>query len=1151
MAESAIDSGERRLSGAGGLGIELYADGTVRRFDSGAVSLLLFPGSPMEGGLTNLYLRRHADTVEWTALLGPRGRTVFRAEVAADSAADSAAVQTRLRGSGTWRGIRYSVTLQLAQSTAAWFWHVQLRNTTATPQRVDLVHTQDLALAPYGAVRMNEYYVSQYVDHTPLRDATHGWLLASRQNQAIDGRFPWCMIGSLRSAVSFATDAVQFYGLAARGGDAAPGLALDLPGRRLQHEHSMLALRDEALQLGPGQSVAAGFFGVYVADHPPATSAADLALAQQALQLPEASAPDGADGAAAPPAKVPGAVSLFVSAPRLAPLDPDILALRDFFPGPWRHEERDERGKLLSFFCGADRHVVLRSKELAVQRPHGHVLRTGRHMTPAEVALTSTAWMSGTFHSQLTQGHASMNRCLSGVRGYLGLFRAHGQRVFVELDGAWRLLDVPSAFEMAPDGCRWIYQHAGGVVEIRSGSAGASHTFTLSLRVIVGPPARFLISHHVALNGDDGAAAGVVRWRREGEDVVATPADGSDLARRFPEGAFRIAPQPGTAIERVSGDELLFGDGVSRAQPYLCLVTAPCVAASLALRCELIREETQSPLILPDDVALIPPLRLSAPVAGSTAAPAATAPSAAARAAALGEIASWFAHDALVHYLAPRGLEQYSGGGWGTRDVCQGPVELLLALGRTEALRDVLCRVLAAQNPDGDWPQWFMFYERIRGIRAGDSHGDIVLWPLVVLGQYLQASGDSALLEAQLPFYDARGPQAGERASVWEHARRALAVIERRCIPGTSLAAYGHGDWNDSLQPVDARLRERLCSAWTVTLHVQALTQLASALRGVNRAADAAPLETRAAQVRRDFQRLLIADGVLAGYALFEESGEVRLLLHPADRSTAVRYSSLAMIHAILEDLLTPAQTREHLALLQAHLTAPDGMRLFDQPLPYHGGPQRLFQRAESAAFFGREIGLMYTHAHLRYAQALAHVGDAERFWHALCQSNPIGMRSLVPAATLRQANCYFSSSDAAFEDRYQASEQYERVAKGTVALDGGWRVYSSGAGIALGLIHRRLLGVDLRANALHMDPVMPSALDGLRAQFPLAGRTITAHYRVGTAGCGVQGVWLNGAPLPFTRAENPHRAGAAVIGREDLQAQLAPGANELQIELA
>ena len=74
----------------------------------------------------------------------------------------------------------------------------------------------------------------------------------------------------------------------------------------------------------------------------------------------------------------------------------------------------------------------------------------------------------------------------------------------------------------------------------------------------------------------------------------------------------------------------------------------------------------------------------------------------------LGDILPWYAHNALVHYLSPRGLEQYSGGGWGTRDVCQGPLEMLLALGRTAPVRDLLLRVFSAQNPDGDWPQWFM-----------------------------------------------------------------------------------------------------------------------------------------------------------------------------------------------------------------------------------------------------------------------------------------------------------------------------------------------------------------------------------------------------------------------------------------------------------
>ena len=32
---------------------------------------------------------------------------------------------------------------------------------------LDLIYAQDVGLAHYGAVRLNEYYVSQYLDHAP------------------------------------------------------------------------------------------------------------------------------------------------------------------------------------------------------------------------------------------------------------------------------------------------------------------------------------------------------------------------------------------------------------------------------------------------------------------------------------------------------------------------------------------------------------------------------------------------------------------------------------------------------------------------------------------------------------------------------------------------------------------------------------------------------------------------------------------------------------------------------------------------------------------------------------------------------------------------------------------------------------------------
>src|SRR4029453_6469679 len=210
--------------------------------------------------------------------------------------------------------------------------------------------------------------------------------------------------------------------------------------------------------------------------------------------------------------------------------------------------------------------------------------------------------------------------------------------------------------------------------------------------------------------------------------------------------------------------------------------------------------------------------------------------------------------------------------------------------------------------------------------------------------------------------------------------------------------------------------------------------------------------------------------------------------LHPSDASTGIRYRLLPMIHAILADLLSPAQARAHVALIREHLLGTDGARLFDHPPRYQGGPQQRFQRAESSAFFGREIGVMYTHAHLRYAEAMAHWGDAEAFFLALRQLNPIGLRDVVASARPRQANCYASSSDGCFADRYEADAHYQDLLAGSVAVECGWRVYSSGAGIAVRLIRECLLGVRQSRSRLIIDPVLPVPLDGLCPRFGLAG---------------------------------------------------------------
>jgi cellobiose phosphorylase len=1121
------------ITSPSGLQVQVNANGSIRRMNYRDLLLNLFLGNEVEGGPTNLYLRRHGIAIEAVPILGPRSPAVFSLD------------QQGLTARGEWHSIRFTAVFRLAASAVAWFWHVDLENTGHAAATVDLLYAQDMALAHYGLVRLNEYYISQYMDHTPLAHPTRGVVLAVRQNLPMGGRHPWAVLGSLGQGVSFATDAVQFHGLATRAGADAVGLtAPQLPGKRRQHEHAMAVIQDALVRLAPHAVVQCGFFGWCEVDHPAATSTADLALVDQALALPEAGC---MTGRAVKATGTPPAATLFSARPLLTSLDLSEAEITGLFGHDLRQVEREPDG-LLSFFTGVHRHVVLKAKELRVLRPHGHIIRTGKGLTPDEASLTSTTWMAGVFNSMLTQGHVSINRFLSTTRSYLSLLRAHGQRIFIERPDGYALLDVPSAYEMSPNDCRWLYKHRDGLIAVRSWACLDHHALHLCIDILAGAPCRFLIANHIALHGDDGVDAVPVRFEWDRGGIAIRPLPESEVGRRFPEGYFRIDPGRDTIIDRVGGDELLFVDSRSRQQPYLTIVTEKASSISFRITGGLIptagTRGTVSDLTAGqgkaerfwDDMTgaltLVPPAR--SPLVGEVAR--------------LQEILPWFAHNAMIHYLAPRGLEQYSGGGWGTRDVTQGPVELLLTLGLWEPLRDLLIRVYIAQNPDGDWPQWFMFFDRERHIRPDDSHGDIVCWPVLALAEYLLASEDASLLDEVVPFFHPEGHDHAEQTTLWGHVERALAVMAVRVIPGTHLAAYGHGDWNDSLQPADPAMRERLCSAWTVTLHYQTLTTLARALRRIGRPEPAATFETIALKVREDFQQLLIIDETLAGFAYVHPNGRIEYWLHPRDGNTGIHYRLLPMIHAIINDLLTPEQARMHIGYIKRYLLGADGARLFDQPPPYRGGPQQYFQRAESSTFFGREIGLMYTHAHLRYAQAMARYGDVEAFFQALCQANPIGIRSVVPAAALRQANCYYSSSDAAFADRYEALAHYDRVKTGEVALEGGWRIYSSGAGIAMHLIHQCFLGLRRERSALIIDPVIPEALNGLQAEVELVGRTVHITYRIGNAGYGPTAVTLNGQELSFTREANPYRTGGAEVPMTAVLERLTVGTNELVI---
>ena len=203
-----------------------------------------------------------------------------------------------------------------------------------------------------------------------------------------------------------------------------------------------------------------------------------------------------------------------------------------------------------------------------------------------------------------------------------------------------------------------------------------------------------------------------------------------------------------------------------------------------------------------------------------------------------------------------------------------------------------------------------------------------------------------------------------------------------------------------------------MVSSWTVALLYQQLDRYAEVLHARRPRNDAA---TSCARSRRrcapTSTATSIRDGTVAGYALFDPAGgEPELLLHPSDTRTGLRYSLLPMTRSIIAGLFTPEQAQHHLRP-DPRAPALPRRRAADGPAgrPTAAGPRRIFRRAESAAFFGREIGLMYVHAHLRYGEALAVLGEADALWEALQVANPIAVtetrrqRLAAPAQRLLQ----------------------------------------------------------------------------------------------------------------------------------------------------
>lgn len=1077
--------------------------GDLYQVEHQGIQLNQVKGNVIDGSMNGIYLRILDDLTAIQAFPLIGGAAKGHMSVG----------ENQLKWQGTILDIAYEVVFSLTDA-GIWFWDILL---SGSGHVVDVVYGQDIGLATPDTLLANEAYVSQYVDHRVLSDDL-GVVVASRQNQVQNGQNPYLQQGSLTGAAHFSTDGFQFFGKSYKGTNVPAILAKEqLEDRVYQYEFAYVALQTNPIVLLQQQKV--NFYGMILEDHPLKIET----IENKALILEKYQEIQQTKGSFVPIEKATknSQISGVLNGKELSNGQLDQL-----FPA--RKLEEFLAGQISSFFTESNEHVVLANKELEMERPNGHILMSGKSVDAKEETLTTTSYMYGVFQSQIVAGNTSMNRFISNTRNPLNTFKTSGQRIYLLVDGCYQLLAIPSAYEMGFNYARWHYQLVDDLITITVYTKTTQSEVALTVHSKQGKKYQVLVTQEIIVNDTATDNAPDIKVNATENQLIAKPNQATLAYQKYPNLTYRMEWESDGTAKWIASD-FWFEEELAEVQiPVTSLLfeqvseLSITISASLegeltAVSPESFNEATEAYRLYLADLHRHFNLTSETPNTEIER---------------YNTIVWWYTHNMLIHYLVPHGLEQFGGAAWGTRDVCQGPIEFFMATQRFDVVREILTMIFAHQFvEDGNWPQWFMF-DRYEEVMADESHGDIIVWPLKVIGDYLVATGDVSILEVEVPYMSRKDKKATSfKESVKEHIVKELAYITSHFLPGTYLSCYGDGDWDDTLQPYDSRLKEDMASTWTVALTYQALKTFATGIEKVNPEWSKELLEL-AQNVEKDYRKYMLQDQTLPGFVL-KEGESFDYIVHPTDQKTQIDYRLLPMTRSMISELLTPTEMRHHMALIEDNLLFPDGVHLMSQPANYQGGVSQYFKRAEQAANFGREIGLQYVHAHIRYSEALAKVGEGQKMWQALSTINPILLTDYVANAEIRQSNAYFSSSDGKFDTRYEAATHFSELKTGDRLVKGGWRIYSSGPGIYLNQFFTHLIGIQVEKQALILDPMLPIELGEVKVDFAYLSMPLKVIYRWHEA---EDSVVINQQSVPFKRTLNPYRTGGFKIEGNQMQ---------------
>ena len=416
----------------------------------------------------------------------------------------------------------------------------------------------------------------------------------------------------------------------------------------------------------------------------------------------------------------------------------------------------------------------------------------------------------------------------------------------------------------------------------------------------------------------------------------------------------------------------------------------------------------------------------------------------------------WLLYQTIACRVWARSAFYQSSGAYGFRDQLQDV--MALASVRPEFAKDHLLRAAGRQFREGDVQHWWL-PQSGQGVRT--RFADDRIWLALVAAHYVVTTGETAILEDQIPFLEGAALNPGEMenffqpeisaqsASLYEHC--ALALDTSLNVGDHGLPLIGGGDWNDGFNRVGAGGKGE--SVWLGWFLFSTLTKFIPIALARGDKARAAAWDTHTVSLRAAlnngawdgdwFKRGWFDDGTPLGSAGSEEC----------------RIDSIAQSWAAISGAGDPQRVERAMSAVDRELIVPDtGLAMLFAP-PFDQAP------VDPGYIKGyppgvRENGGQYTHAALWSVIAFTLLGEGDKAGGLLSMLNPINHSRSRP-----EAHRYKLEPYAVAADIYSQPPHIGR---------GGWSWYTGAAGWMYQAGIQHVLGLRIEGEFLHLDPCIP-----------------------------------------------------------------------------